>query len=683
VIGQSRVRPLLILFAIGTFFVLLRLFEIQVGEHNFWALEAARLVHSGREVPYRRGEILDARGRVLARDKDTHRLVLVYREFRRGHPLGQVAHARSILEGRPIPLADAFAGLLPWSAELVHLTPLELKRFADGGTLELATLVVPATDDPRAENRRRRALDAGFYVRRLLPLSSRQLRSLEKLARAKEGAGLSFVELAARVLSTTEGPTSPEEVWSLVRARVARSEDQLDRLAERIAWPEPLAEAELADEPRHVFRSPREHMLAELERSRRWVENATASKLFAEAAGFAPGRIAPTTLLATVDLTWIARLLAWDETRLAEWAATSRVGWLQEWRDGYALPRLSWSLVLDRTEPAGPDELLSNLATVFRPRGAVEAAVAGAALDWRSVDELAIFDTLPGLFRAGLPVDEGLPTDILPIQHEGFRDAFALPAADVRDRWQRIDAAWTWPPEDPSGSAVGQHLDDRRPSDILAVAAVAGRLADDWDGEVQRELLRTLEAMQEQAAPDELGPGGSLLFTAGNTERAVERADFFLKDYGMRPKRLVRGEPSYEIIYLISRYQEDFEGFAVREAREREYRTQPEDLLPPARGLVGSVTQVGVHDLLRQRESARALRGLKGQPRRTEKEEEELKRLIGEVRLHDEVKGVAGVEGFWNTVATVTARAAACRTCSAAAATSRRCARPRTGATCG
>jgi cell division protein FtsI/penicillin-binding protein 2 len=208
-IGQSRTRPILILFAIGTFFVLLRMFEIQVGEHRFWALEAARLVHSGREIPYRRGEVKDARGQVLARDKDTHHLVLVYRDFRRGHPLGQIAHGRSVLMGRPVALRDAEANLLDWGAELVSLRPADLAAFADGEPLALGSLVVPASDDPRAENRRRRALDAGFYAKRLLPLSPRQLRSLEKLARDKEGKELAFVDLAARVLSSSEGPTEP------------------------------------------------------------------------------------------------------------------------------------------------------------------------------------------------------------------------------------------------------------------------------------------------------------------------------------------------------------------------------------------------------------------------------------------------------------------------------------------
>ena len=49
----------------------------------------------------------DPRALVLARDKDTNNLCLYYRDFRRGHALGQIAHARPLLESRPVSLQEA------------------------------------------------------------------------------------------------------------------------------------------------------------------------------------------------------------------------------------------------------------------------------------------------------------------------------------------------------------------------------------------------------------------------------------------------------------------------------------------------------------------------------------------------------------------------------------------------
>ena len=59
------------------------------------------------------------RGRVLVQDEDRRAVVLIYRDFRREHPLGQVAHARSLLAGRPIDLAETRAHLVPWAKELL------------------------------------------------------------------------------------------------------------------------------------------------------------------------------------------------------------------------------------------------------------------------------------------------------------------------------------------------------------------------------------------------------------------------------------------------------------------------------------------------------------------------------------------------------------------------------------
>ena len=127
-----RTTPLLLILVVGAIVVLVRLFNVQVVEHEVWAEEAARLVHAGKELPYERGRILDTKGRVLARDKETFHLVLTYRDFRRGHPLGQVAHARSLLEGRPVSLMEAREHLFDWADELVPTATGTSNTFDNG-----------------------------------------------------------------------------------------------------------------------------------------------------------------------------------------------------------------------------------------------------------------------------------------------------------------------------------------------------------------------------------------------------------------------------------------------------------------------------------------------------------------------------------------------------------------------
>ena len=194
--SRARLVPLLALLALLGAVLIGRLFQVQVLEHGIWAGEAARLVRKGREVPYRRGRILDRAGHVLAHDEEQRAVVLVYRDFRRGHPLGQVAHARSLVAGRPVSLPEARAHLFEYARELVALGPDDLAELArEDGERGLRAL------DPR--QRARRASDLVFYLRGLLgfPVSGlpdRAWRAVLALAEA-EGEQRSFLELAAAV----------------------------------------------------------------------------------------------------------------------------------------------------------------------------------------------------------------------------------------------------------------------------------------------------------------------------------------------------------------------------------------------------------------------------------------------------------------------------------------------------
>ena len=55
--ARRRFGPLVVAVVVATAVLIGRLAQVQVGEHEVWADEAAALVRVGRVVPYRRGEI--------------------------------------------------------------------------------------------------------------------------------------------------------------------------------------------------------------------------------------------------------------------------------------------------------------------------------------------------------------------------------------------------------------------------------------------------------------------------------------------------------------------------------------------------------------------------------------------------------------------------------------------------
>ena len=63
--------------------------------------------------------------------------------------------------------------------------------------------------------------------------------------------------------------------------------------------------------------------------------------------------------------------------------------------------------------------------------------------------------------------------------------------------------------------------------------------------------------------------------------------------------------------------------------------------------MIGSVSAVGIDESQRQRERENRLRVLRSSTR-SGAEDEELKQLVGEVLLHDESRGVSGIEGEWD-----------------------------------
>ena len=653
-IGQDRIRPLLLLLAVGGALLVARLYWIQVKEHDVWSVEAARLVHAGHVLPYRRGSITDAHGTVLARDRGSFELALRYRDFRRGHPLAQVAHARSLLEGRAVSLAEAQGNLRTWARDLVTMTSAQLDAFARGKPVECGTWKDPGTAEARDELRALRVADLRFYLSRLLDLTGRPEQSgrmwneVRKRGQRREPDTPFHVLTAAARSAEGEGKWSAEDVLLDLDARLEQSMEHLDRLARLLVWETDDGVARAGD--------PLSHLIAEFEDARRLVEDATASKLFLEATGFVPGRLDPALLLGAIDLDWIMYLFAWDEARMAEWANTVRGGWVVGWRNGYALPHLRAELMNPRYE-RGPDEVLNSIAAIYAPEGAVEQALDRRPVDWRSLDELAVFDALDDIFLAEMPRSvRAARREVLPFQDPVLRQEAAGRPGD----WSIIDRTVSHPLAPPPGTAEGEaeaslgariaRLVERGFSrDLDAMYAIFLGVVEEWEATFQTELGRGLEVLRRSAdAGRELSPAGKLILREELRERAVERAGHLLKDYGMRPRSLQKRRPDYDVVYLLTRYAEWFPGIEARGTSDRDYPVYAGDGGPLAEKLVGTVSAVTVRQLQAQREEARRLRGLRNTPDKTTTELDEMRRLIGRVLLPDEVRGVAGLEGFFD-----------------------------------
>lgn len=624
---MTRHRALLLVLFLTGIALVARLFQVQLGEHALWAREASRLVKSGKELPYRRGRILDAAGTVLARDESLRSVVLVYRKFRRGHPLGQVAHGRSLLEGRPVTLRDARAQLQPWARELVGLSPRDVRALARGEAVGVGAGFATRFEDERL--RGRRAADLLFYVRGLLLVDERtEWRELLPLARAEDTEALSFLELVARVRHGDD----PDGVARERAALEARLEHSMERLAVLAGWLVGpwLVEPEGAGEPLA-------RLVEELEDVRRAVEDAAATRLFQEATGFAPGRIASETLRTRLDQRWIAELSGWDDARVAEWCAHVHASWKRGWRAEECLPQVLWSMVLDPSVDLGPDDLLDALAVAYQPEEAFVRALEEGPRAWREVDELAVFEALPRVL-AVQPSEAALAParEALPILLDEARDD-----PDLAPLFPRGEGG------EPFLEALERTLSGRRSVDVEALLELGEEQLALWDLVYQDALERTLDALRAEAQPDELGSAGGLLLSEEARERASERAEYWFKDFGSRARPLGARELSYDVVYLLTRYERDFPGFEVREYSAREALVTAEDDVRPADLVVGRVQAPTRDDEARERRARVRKNELLAEHERSPAENAELERLVGEGRLADQARGVSGVEAFF------------------------------------
>lgn len=635
--GGRRTRPLILILLLGWAVVVGRLAQLQLVEHQVWADEASKLERSGAVLPYRRGAVLDRDGRVLVEDRGVYRLELVYRDFRRGHPLGIVAHARAALERRAVPLPEALATLDRWAIDLVRLSPAELHSFGRGGSLRVGGLRLDEAVQPFAERRSSRASDLRYYARALLDPDRDEQRALIKRERQEETRE-SYLELVASMRGV-----APEVLLEQRRRAWRESVEGLAFLAERLEAGDDgtgaRGEAALGN------------FVDELESWRRSVEDAAAARLFRETAGFDLGRVEPWLVQRSFDLAWLAAELGWRPERVREWCDRERDDFVRGWREQYALPRLLAELRVRNERGVDAERALDLLVSTFAESDGFVAALDGRERDWRRPGRLDVLADLPRVFD--LPAVEALgPDDRLPLGDTALATRLANAPASWEDLVSLLgplearrataalaadepssapvepgDLARLW--EESAGSSLARH---RARVQHLGAALLAS-----LDAGFQLELERRLAALVEANGGELLRPGDDRL------DRLGERARHTLRDYGSRRVRLV-DEPAYDVVFLLTREPARYPGLTARSERERRRVTLPGERGLPGAELVGSVSALDPELAQRQRADTLELARLRRTVHRTPAEEARLRTLMRTLLLSSEDRGVSGVE---------------------------------------
>lgn len=614
-VAQRRFGPLVVLLAAGFSVLAARLFQIQVVEHGVWAGEAQRLVRSSRVLPYHRGVIVDRRGRELVRDEDEYALEFRYRDFRRGHPIGLVAHAWSALLERTMTLQEAAATLEGLALGLLELSPADLDRFARGE--EVARAHLPAESDPAGHARSARAADARYYLAQLLSLTRQESRALRELEGAAREAP--YAEAVATLRGVDRGALAGDVVQALREGR-----ERLERLADLL----PRDDA-------HVATRRFDELVQRMETLRERQEDDAADALFREAAGFAPGRIARDDL-ERFDLDWLAHAMRWDEARLRSWAASRRARY-ERALERDVLPRVLVRADLEVDARAQVERLLDGLAQLYARDGATS---------WRDLDEFAVLGELDSLSTTRLPRDAAPRVPLFALDDPEVRaladeaqDPWTLFgvvvelafASDAERRGSASTSAALW--RDLAASREG--LDGERAAEELAAIARA------LESRFVAACARGIEALASEAG------GARIAFAEPRLDRAEQRERFAWIDAQSRPL-LISSRPSLELVHEVERWPERYRGFEVRETTRRRALVHDAAGVPCASLLVGGVRRPSLRELFAQSDEERRLDELEHALVRSDAEEAEMRVLASRLARPDEWTGSGGIEDLFD-----------------------------------
>jgi cell division protein FtsI/penicillin-binding protein 2 len=616
VVAERRFGPVIVVLFAVLGALLVRLFQVQVLEHRVWEGEAASLVRKSQLVPSSRGTIRDRNGNVLVEDEAVERVEFVYRDFRRGHPVGIVAHARSTLEMRPVPIPEAFAHLEEWAVELLRLSPKDLDGFKTGGALRTATLEIPASPEGSAEAkeelRASRARDLAFYQQALLGVTK-----AEKTSAMGSGgpSAASFVSGVASARRTTE-----DALLERLRADLAKERARLGDLARLLpARPNETPAAGIG----------LDELLARIEAARVRFEDDAADALFEKAAEFPPGRISSATLARGFDILWIARILRWDRARLDAWAASRRAGFEKD-LDEEDVPRILVGAGLSEPDRIAP-EILDGLASLY-----ARGIFAGA---WKDLEDVQVFHGLSSLFHLGRapalasPNPSGLP----------FLDADLRASADaIEDPWlllgtiaemagAKIDgierpSARDWSQRWREILAKDERLEGDEAHAALAamLSALEARFGAACDAAIEAALA---EGAREHGHP------GPLDLSRDNVDRAEQAERFLLKDISSRPVRFAN-DADYALVHLLERDADLYPGFEVVGDRRRKFQVRDAEGVPIARALIGGVRGPSLREVLSE------------QQRLADGDDEEALERVSAILRGEERRGTSGIEAM-------------------------------------
>lgn len=638
-VAQRRLRPLGVVVILGLGVLAARLFQIQVVEHDTWAVQAAGFRTNSRTVPYHRGRFLDREGRVLVADEDVASLEFVYRDFRRGHPLGLAAHARTAIEGRPVGLSETEPDLEAWCERVATLAPASIAEFGRGGELRGADGVVlaAASADPEREARGGRAEDLAFYAHALLAMEPREIGAARRRIEAGD------VDRPWSALVATMRGLDPAAVLASVTRRASEARADLRVLADMLDASKLLASPTDGTE----VVAPFARLLALFDERRADQEDEAADELFRTACGFGPGRVPTEALRDTFDVSWIARSLRWDAARTEAWIATRRADRERE-LDEFLLPRLLASADLGETEGERAQRLLDGLSRLWAAGDARAAEQRG----WTELASLTVLHEARRLFRdpRGEP-DRDADAPVLPFQDDDYR---ALAAVE-RDPWRVVGllfeaaslrAGLASPPADEIAARWRALSESRDGLDGEAALDELRRAARAFEADHSRAVLRVLAAYRGPAPADGSAPI-PLALDDERLDRVRQRERFVLVDAQSRASRLA-GEPSYALVQLVARDPDRYAGFSVRETTRRVARVRDADGAVAAGLLIGTTRRPFLRELLAQTEDQRRLASLQYRLMRTEEEKRELRELTLRLARADEWTGDQGLEAWFD-----------------------------------
>jgi cell division protein FtsI/penicillin-binding protein 2 len=651
-VGSSRFLALILMVVLGAAALLLRLGQLQLRERSVWAAEAAELVRRGEIIPFERGKILDRTGAPVAFDERAYQVELNYRDFRRGHPLAQVAHAWTALLGRTQSLAETLQDLDARAQALVELTPQELEDFARGLPLRRPRLEVEAANsEGERAARAQRARDVGFYIGRLLGLTSRENSRLRRLPRGENDR---YVDLAARLPSVAgRGLGSPDLLQADLRSRVSQSRADLEFLARallRVGAMGAAAEAWAASAPHSGLSAALGRLIERLENARAQVEDGAARDLFLLAAGFPAGRLDSAALRSRIDCTWLAELFCWDDARTLAWMERARADWLRG-LERLSVRELALEVLIERDEQAGlPAEGLREAWS--RP---FRASVPGKAERF----PLQVASSLESAFDLEPLERESPPACVLSL--EAFEREEPAAADPPRASWhpERQLAwleAWEVGQGDPDPAVLqalerewlafrdGDPTKRSSPYDRRWLEQRTRGFFERAEGHFQSAMAQLLAEHCARAGLDRLRPSSARL------DDARERALYAQKDHASRALVLAV-RPDYDLVYLLSRYHKRFAGLSVRERTERrraQVAQAGREPRTPFFGLIGSVRPPMLEQVVLERTRRAEFEALLGKSERSPEEDSTLYFLASRVDLRGAPRGLEGIEGSFD-----------------------------------